>query len=436
MLQLSELLFEGLLKLPENLVKQVYDFGVALFAKRQLLKISEFENFIKNVKPKQKIQITDAVNNLAKICRQESTLNKIKENRNYETFYLGFYINEESLTTTELQMAMGYLNDIIECFLWIKDIESGETKEKKLFDIEESDFISFFKYDIYDSDIYYELELAIGQEMKQYIDSEILEVLKEVKVELIKLSKDIEIDEYYYKKENSKVLWHEFEIKQKDIPYLAKHEFLNFRSDIRGLGNREFTALKLNVAFWHKKEYFNNISRSGQEKASGHYIFYDKKPKTTMELALPEMSNNMQEWSIYDIRDKLKIFETTIRHEFGHLMQDILTVSKTKKTTGEHLFSGNNKFQYGVNSKKISKENQRNIDWGDTPHSLRDIEFYPNTETEFNILKNELKNIEPRKRLEYFKNSVSKIKLRNTNPGKFKKLVSLLYNALKEEGYF
>jgi hypothetical protein len=71
MLQLSELLFEGLLKLPENLVKQVYDFGVALFAKRQLLKISEFENFIKNVKPKQKIQITDAVNNLAKICRQD-----------------------------------------------------------------------------------------------------------------------------------------------------------------------------------------------------------------------------------------------------------------------------------------------------------------------------------------------------------------------------
>jgi hypothetical protein len=235
---------------------------------------------------------------------------------------------------------------------------------------------------------------------------------------------------------NQVMAYYEFNIDPNDIPYMkSKKDFISKvkSNEEWGLENPKFI-----VGVWFKKENYQRFYKQ-KDIAIGHYNNYTRKRSMDMDIMLPELNNKeVYSWSIYSINQAISQIREIIRHELGHFIQDVLLITNTNKTREENIASGRSTINYGVNSKRLTKDNQRDMtDWKDTAHHLRDIEFYPNIETNLNNIRQELKYYnKPKDRLKKFKEIISNYQIKNENLPKYKKMVNMLYKTLKKEGFF
>lgn len=163
------------------------------------------------------------------------------------------------------------------------------------------------------------------------------------------------------------------------------------------------------------------------------------------------------------LQENLNGYLSTLEHELGHLVQDLLRVMKGRP-------EDNNKtgtYQFGVNGRKLSGKGERGS-WIDpstistdnpkitTSHAARDVEFYTNMISAYNTIKSHIMFFPWDRRLNYFKElvgwtkptqeqgryyrgdgTIDKLKaLKAVNYNKYMKAVKMLYKQAVEDGLF
>lgn len=158
-----------------------------------------------------------------------------------------------------------------------------------------------------------------------------------------------------------------------------------------------------------------------------HYLGFYSSPRGKIygiELVVPTFNLAVENHDINEMafvgekfeRDMRKVFYT-LEHELGHFVQDILQKIKTGLTTNQSFITNQAKdqtYEYGVNSKKLSKPKDRltsseDTDGKLTAHGGRDVEFYTNLGDSYNEIKHQLlgfQNEYAKNRLSWFKRMI------------------------------
>ena len=140
----------------------------------------------------------------------------------------------------------------------------------------------------------------------------------------------------------------------------------------------------------------------------------------------------------YQTEAPLEELNTTIDHELGHLVQELIQQIATGKSQREFSGAG---YKFGVNSKKISNKIEREQY---PKHELRDVEFYTRLGDVKTQIEKNLIYSSPKSKLIYFKNFIGYPKettttirwlsvLKKENPRKYFKAVKELYKIFFPE---
>lgn len=149
--------------------------------------------------------------------------------------------------------------------------------------------------------------------------------------------------------------------------------------------------------------------------------------------------NNIMNFDESDPVTEKQNIEDTLRHELGHLSQDLLRKLKIGEYENESIEKPK-EHRFGVPSRSISGAGERDLETK-AKHKLRDIEFYTNLGDSLAILKHSLKSVAQDDKNLFFKTFVGIIEkrtetnnnllaLKNNNKAKWHKAVKELYKEI------
>lgn len=422
MFKLTSILYEGFLKLPEKLIKQIQLDATNIYAKHLYLTFKNDVFRYHNEYKQYNNNTEQAIDKLVSDLKYGNDLYKKLINDTKESYEIsiGTYYDVASYKEFEYELSIYFDKYYKNFFLSINQI-NPESKDEV--------FQVYFEQ-VYDSKQGIDSQLRSTANMLVSKLKENYLTLEDDFLQKIRLLNDFKNKTNDINLEYNK----EYLISQKDVPYLSKDEFKKVAEHNIPILIVEFKTKK------SKSEQF--ISKSG-DVYSGLYKGFDGE-KFIIEIVLPYIQ--FKNFYIEEFNKNIEEINETITHEVGHLMQDILTygkigVDRRWYELKQHLKNVEKK---DFIPKGFGNPGRRLIQGDPEEHSLRDIEFYTNLGDAYSFISKRLIKVPPENRLEAFKAATGIISiphipvqndfkiLRDNNKLKWKKYVSEIYKKLKE----
>lgn len=221
------------------------------------------------------------------------------------------------------------------------------------------------------------------------------------------------------------------------------YELINYVSDFVDIASESkiiegFNKLKfLQVKFYfttNTKQSENFSSKDG-DKWSGLYgtIWYKDLDKVDISVVMKNTAFTIDRWETEtEISEAVEV----VQHELIHFKQDLINYFNKIKPIGKRI-------EFGMPPRKTQTGY-----WGNQKHTLRDVEFYTNLHDSFLEIKETIRYFNNlSSRIEFFRKKVgldpeskemnmNLYTLKKESEPKWRKAVSLIYNRLKNEGFF
>ena len=137
------------------------------------------------------------------------------------------------------------------------------------------------------------------------------------------------------------------------------------------------------------------VFKSNGESYAGLYpgrqTFDPEKPVYWVHIVIPFI--DISDGAAYRFQNAKTSLASIVDHELGHFVQEVLQVIDTgldRDKEWKMSPKDQTRMTYGLPSKKLSKPGERNLFDGDTPHALRDVEFYTRLSDSAASMKQEL----------------------------------------------
>ena len=423
MFKLTSILYEGFLKLPEKLIKQIQLDATNIYTKHLYLTFKDDVFRYYNKYKQYDNNVNQAIDKLVSDVQYGNDLYKklINDTKEYYETSIGSYYNVAAYKEYEYELSIYFDKYYKNFFLSINQINPEDKDEVFQIYFEQ---VYNSKQGI-DSQLRSTANMLVSKLKENYLTLED-DFLQKIRLlnDFKNKTNDINLE---YKKE--------YLISRNDIPYLSKDEFKKVAGNYIPLLVIEFKIPT------HAGERF--ISKSG-DTYDGLYKGFDGY-KFVIEIVFPFIK--FKNFYIENFNKNIENINETITHEVGHLMQDILTygkigVDKRWYDLKQHLKNIKKK---DFIPKGFGNPGRRLIQGDPEEHSLRDVEFYTNLGDAYSYISKRLIKVPPENRLEAFKAATGIISnlhipvqdnfkiLRDNNKLKWKKYVSEIYKKLKEE---